>query len=151
MDRRSIKKSTPHLLMDFCNIKKWDHNTILKLQKDHDISYSFPTENERSAKVCMSKKDDLLVLGPPWYVLLEDGDIDRYLADGCLRKEDMDGWKLARKENLILSSEAKSKSLWKYLRKSQKEYRCFLNAASKDWSVDIDFLNNLNRQFTEDL
>jgi len=110
------------LLIDFCNIKKWDIKTISELYETqleqgsdsgpNDIIINCKTRHDRQHK----------------YILVEN-DQAKTLQEHI-------------PETFILPSQPEFQKLWEYLEKSQNEYRGFLDACIKD-DLDLAYLNKL--------
>ncbi|HUV58527.1 MAG TPA: hypothetical protein VMW09_00250 [Desulfatiglandales bacterium] len=110
------------LLIDFCNIKQWDIETISKLDETqlqqgsdsepNDIIINCKTRHDRQHK----------------YMLVEN-----------------DGAKILQEhipETFILPSQPEFQKLWEYLKKSQNEYRSFLESCIKG-DLNLLYLNKL--------
>ena len=111
------------LLLDFCSIKKWDLESISKLYEDYPIQ-QHQGEPKGVVANCQTRNDK------HQYILVEN---DRTKK---LPKHDPDVF--------VIPSQPEFKNLWKYLKKSQIEYRKFLDSCIKG-EFDLSYLNKLMR------
>jgi hypothetical protein len=129
---KETRKKHDLLLLDFCNVKKWELETIAELyevqlpesqvpkyriQRDRngepkDIIINCKTRHDRQHK----------------YVLVEN-DLAKTLQKHI-------------PESYILPSQLEFQNLWKYLKKSQVEYRRFLDSCING-KLDLSYLNRL--------
>ena len=132
MERSSKKrkkdqfKPSLSLLIDFCNIKTWDVNTLLELYQKHRIGILLADLDEQDGfdfegwLICRTALDE-----EHYYLLTDDPDLR-----GMISQDD----------DFVLPSEPRFISLWGMLKKSQKPYIEFLENCVSKKDLDISFI-----------
>jgi hypothetical protein len=133
MLKKSRKKSSPKLLLDFLNIRKWTHKAVLELYREYGIIHTLEGRKYGFEIVCFSKKDPK----KRYFILAEHERARAIRAD--VEKN--------RKWFYPLPSEKGSVKLFKYLQESQKEYMDFLNQCSMG-VLDLAFAKKIAADFS---
>ena len=110
------------LLIDFCNVRQWDLKTISELMEKYQIQQNYDGPKDIIIN-CKTRHDK-----QHFYVLIEN-DQAKILQQHI-------------PESFILPSQPEFQQLWKYLRKSQDEYKGFLDSCIKG-NLDLSYLNRL--------
>jgi len=123
----SVKKDES-LLIDFCNVKKWDLSTILSLYEKYSIqkdSEDDLIQKEYKIRDCNTRHDSQHT-----YCLIENN-----------RSKNLQNHS---PETFVLPSQIEFQKLYEYLEQSQTKYRRFLDSCIKG-NLDLADLNNLIR------
>jgi hypothetical protein len=111
------------LLLDFCNIQEWSVKKISWLYDKYKIIHTAEGRKQGKELFCFTKHEE-----KGRYYFLED--IPLFLGE------------ITRKF-CFPPSHPKSKNLWEMLKKSQHEYRAFLDQCIKG-RLNIEYINNLS-------
>ncbi len=120
------------LIVDFCNIKFFDHKTILDLQKKHKIFYNEQGRKNGFETCCISKRDSKR----RHFALIENQNVIEFKTE--LEKE-LPEW---QKPFVVLPTDAINRDLFFHLKASQNEFEKFILGFPKGL-YGVEYINKL--------